>query len=216
MRSKYSLTITTILALAILFSLPAFACSIFTPNLPGQSNDNQETKMAADVKASLTANAENQAAQVTITPPPSPTLPLPSEPTNTPGPTRTPIPTRTPVPTRSPVPSGPWVGKITFASDISQDNQPINPGAVFKKGITQIYAIFPYSGFEKGMKITLYWTVNGKEFVSVIRTWKWDSSGTYTPSTSYSNNRQLDSGNWMFTIFVENKKLASGTFKILP
>jgi hypothetical protein len=66
------------------------------------------------------------------------------------------------------------------------------------------------------MKITIYWTVNGKEFVSAIRTWQWDSSGNYTPSTFYTNHRQLDTGTWTFTIFAGNKKLGSGSFKIIP
>jgi len=211
-----------IMALAIMMCLPALACSIFTPSTNSQDKSDRETKMAADVQASLTANAETQAAQATptpeatFTPPPSPTMPLQPEPTDNPGPTRTPVPTRTVGAARSPVPSGPWVGDITFASDISQDNQPVNPGTVFKRGVTTMYAIFPYSGFDQGMKITLYWAVNGKEFVSAVRTWQWDSSGTYTPSTSYTNNRQLDTGTWTFTIFANNKKLGSGTFKITP
>jgi hypothetical protein len=203
-----------ILALAILFSLPALACSIFKPTSPTPEANARETKLASDVEASLTANAQTQAAQVTLTPPPSPTLPLPPSPTEIPGPVLTPVPTRTPVAVESPLPSGPWVGEITFASDVTQDSQPINPGTVFKRGITQIYAIFPYSGFEQGMKITVYWAVNGQEFVSAVRTWEWDPSGTYTPSTSYTNNRQLDSGIWTFTIFANNKKLGSGSFKI--
>ncbi len=145
---------------------------------------------------------------MTITPPPSPTLPVLPSPTKIAGPTRTPAPTRTSVP------AGPWVGEIVFASDVSQNSQPVNPGTIFKRGITRIYAVFPYSGFDQGTKITLYWTVNGQEFVSAVRTWQWDSSGTYTPSTSYTNNRQLDSGTWTFTIFANNKKLGSGTFKI--
>ncbi len=216
MKTKLLSPTMLLLALAISSCIPALACSIFTPTVTSQDLNARETKLAANVEASLTANAQTQAAQatptpeVTITPPPSPTMPIPSSPTKLPGPTRTPVPTRTPAP------AGAWVGEITFASDISQDNQPVNPGTVFKRGVTQIYAIFPYSGFDQGMKITLYWTVNGQEFVSAMRSWQWDSSGTYTPSTSYSNNRQLDTGTWTFTIFANFKKLGSGTFKITP
>jgi hypothetical protein len=222
MNSKYYSPTKAILTLAIIFSLPVLACSLFTTNPPTSNNGNQETKMAADVQASLTANAETLAAQVTptpeatLTPPPSPTQPMLPLSTDLPTPTNTRAPTRTPAAIKSPVPTGPWVGDITFASDISQNNQPINPGTVFKRGVTHIYAIFPYSGFEQGLKVTLYWTLNGKEFVSAVRTWQWDASGTYSPSTAYANNRQLDSGTWTFTIFANNKKLGSGTFKILP
>jgi hypothetical protein len=216
MESRISSSTIAILALAIIFSLPALACSILTSNSPKLNKNDQETKMAANVEASLTANAETQAAQatptpsVTITPPPSPTLPLPPVLTDTLEPTS--LPTKAATAT----PSGSWIGVITFAKGITADNQPIEPGTVFKRGVTEIYAVFPYSGIEQGKKITYYWTVNGKEFVSVIRTWTWDSSGVHPTSVGYSNNSSLDSGNWKLAIFYENKLLATGTFKITP
>ena len=181
MKSRFSSPILVLLALAILFSLPALACTVFSPSTKSQDNGDRETKMAADVQASLTANAETQAAQVTptpevtITPPPSPTLPVQPKATEIPGPTRTSAPTRTSVP------AGPWAGEITFARDVTQDDQPIDPGTVFKKGIARIYGVFPFSGFEKGSKITLYWTVNGKEFVSYVFTWDYDHRGSFRP-----------------------------------
>ena len=205
------------LALVVAFCLPPLACSLASSVLPDLVSGDQETQLAADVNATLTANAETElsnveteAVEATSTPPPSPTMPLPSTPTDTPEPTIQPTPTPTSTP------AGPWVGEITFASDISQDDQPINPGTVFKRGVTLVYAFFPFSGIEKGKKITYYWTVNGKEFVSVIRTWEWDSSGTHPTSVGYSDNSQLDTGNWMLTIFVGNQKMASGTFRITP
>jgi hypothetical protein len=216
MKTKSLMQTLTVLALVILFSLPALACSLSLSNTSNTNSGNKETSLASAVNATINANIATQAAQATPTPPPAPTLPPPPVSTNTPEPTLPPVPTNALIPTHAPVPSGPWVGAITFASDISQDNQPINPGTVFKKGITHVYAFFPYSGIEQGKKITYYWTVNGKEFVSVIKTWVWDSSGTHPTSVSYSNNRQLDSGNWKLAIFYNNKLLASGTFKIMP
>jgi hypothetical protein len=192
-----------------------FASSGFSfSDLPGQNSGNKETDMAVAVNATINAVVVTQAAQPTPTPPPSPTLPL--TPTLQPPPALadTLEPTRPPL--KTPTRIGPWAGKITFASDIDSDNQPVNPGAVFKKGVTHIYATFPYSGIEQGAKVTFYWTVNGKEFVSAIHTWEWDLSGTHTTSTSYTNNRQLDAGNWTLTIFVNNKLLTSGNFKITP
>jgi len=108
------------------------------------------------------------------------------------------------------------MGEITFARDVTEDNQPIESAAVFKKGIKRVYAIFPYSGIQEGTKYTLYWTVNGKEFVSAVKTWKWDSSGTYSTSTFYTNNSDLDVGTWKLAIFIGNKLMTSGTFKIIP
>jgi hypothetical protein len=210
MKSTFSRCTLTALALVVVFSFPALACSFLQPALPEKDSGSKETDMVAAVNATLTANAEAEAAMATPIPPSSPTLPpLPT-------PTDIPVPVVPPTHTPSPTPSGPWAGEIIFASEVDQNYQPINPGTVFKKGITRIYGVFPFSGFEKGMKITLYWTVNNKEFVSYVRTWDWDPSGSFPASTFYTNNRQLDSGNWMLTIFFDNKKLTSGTFKITP
>jgi len=108
------------------------------------------------------------------------------------------------------------MGEITFARDVTEDNQPIESAAVFKKGIKRVYAIFPYSGIQEGTKYTQYWTVNGKEFFSAISTWEWVSSGIRTASTSNTNNSDLDVGTWKLAIFIGNKLMTSGTFKIIP
>jgi hypothetical protein len=210
MRSTSIKRTLALLALVVMFGTPILACSITLPIISGQDDGSKETELAAHINASVTAYIETEASMATITPPPSPTLPL------LPVPTDTPMPSSVPTEASTPTFSGPWVGKIVFATNVTQNNEPIDPGTVFKKGITTIYAVFPYSGFEEGKKVTLYWTVNGKEFVSVVRTWQWDPSGTYAPSTAYSNNRQLDAGNWQLNIFVDNKLLGSGSFKITP
>ena len=204
-----------LLALVGLFCIPVLACSITLPGIPGQDNGARQTDLASNINASVTAYIATEVSGATITPPPSPTMPLPTLPPP-PAATDTPAPSEPPIQEVTPTVSGPWVGKIVFAKNVTQDNEPIDPGTVFKRGITTIYAVFPYSGIEQGMKVTLYWTLNGQEFVSVVRTWQWDSSGTYAPSTAYSNNRQLDAGNWQFNIFVDNKLLGTGSFKITP
>jgi hypothetical protein len=223
MRSRFSRCTLAMLALAAVFSFPALACSFLQPALPKLDSNSNETDMAAAVNASLTANAETAAvnasltanaetklALATPTPPPSPTLPPP--PTSA----DTAVPVVPPTQTPSPTPTGVWIGAITFASELDSNNEPVDPGTVFKKGITHLYGVFPYSGMEKGMQITYYWTLNEKEFVSFIRNWEEDSSGTYASYTYYTNGRQLDAGNWMLKIFVENKLMQTGTCKIIP
>lgn len=210
MRSRFSRCALAMLALVVVFSFPALACSFLQPALPKLDSSSNETDMVAAVNATLTANAETQATQATPTPPPSPTLP--AQPTST----DTAVPVVPPTQTPSPTPTGVWIGAITFASELDSNNEPVDPGTVFKKGITHLYGVFPYSGMEKGMQITYYWTLNGKEFVSFIRNWEGDSSGSFASYTYYTNGRQLDAGNWMLKIFVENKLMQTGTCKIIP
>jgi hypothetical protein len=201
-----------ILALAILFSTPALACSF--SNTPTVDSNSQETRMVAHIIATLTANAQILAAQISPTSSPVPAQ-LPTD-TRIIAPTRTPTRTRTPTPNFSPTPTGTWFGAVTFAKGVTDDNHPIEPGSTFKKGVKQIYAIFPYSGMDEGTKYTIYWTVNGKEFVNAIHTWKWDPSGTYSTYTYYTSNADLDTGTWKFYFYVGNKLMTSGVFKIVP
>ncbi len=234
MKSKVSLPTTILLALAILLSLPAMACSVSLFNNTSSGNA-KETDLAIAVKSTIEAVSNTQVAQDTSAPPDLPTQPVPSVPPTQPAPsaiptrppaqpTVTPLPNPSKTPVDTPVPlkavmstsSEPWIGEIVFASQVENDTQPVDPGTVFKKGIHRIYAIFPFSGFQVGDRYTLYWTVNGKEFVSAVHTWEWESSGIYPASTFYTNNRELDTGTWQFSFFYGNQLLGKGSFKIVP
>ena len=211
MWAKVHHPVINLLALALLLSLPALACSVSLS--PGEDKNARETRIAEDIIATLTADAQTRVAEVTPTSPPSPTVAQPVLPTAVPF---TPTLTRTAPPPRTATPAGTWIGEITFARDVTEDNKPVESAAVFKKGIKRVYAIFPYSGIKKGTKYTLYWTINGKEFVSAIHTWNWSSSGTHSTSTFYTSNSDLDVGNWKLAIFIGNELMTSGTFKIIP
>lgn len=73
---------------------------------------------------------------------PSATAPLPTvtftlEPTATTTPTLAPSPTDPPTPTPTPLPP------LLFASKVAANGQALDPGAAFKGGITELYAVFP-------------------------------------------------------------------------
>lgn len=66
-----------------------------------------------------------------------PTATFTLEPTATTTPTLAPSPTDPPTPTPTPLPP------LLFASKVAPNGQAIDPGATFKGGITDLYAVFP-------------------------------------------------------------------------
>ncbi len=195
----------------------ALACTITLPDLPGMSSEPDETELARHVDATLTAivrtEQENETGVATSKPAELNT-PVP---TATTPPTETPIPSETPVPSKTPLPtaSEPTIGSITFARGISKDGDPVDPAGRFKKGITEIYLFFDYAGMKDGMNYTLYWEVNGKEWLTTGRTWKFGESGVYYTNFYYTQSGHgLPAGNWIVRVYVESKQLNYGSFTI--
>jgi hypothetical protein len=211
MISKLSHPMLIILASVLFLCLPALACTVFDLSSIGSSN---ETDVAFGVNATINANRLTEVARST----PTPSL----TPANTPAPTASETPINTPAPISSPTqvltptPTGLWVSEIVCASEITPDNIPVDPGNSLKRGIKRLYGVFEYSGIEKGVTVSYYWALNGKEFVSFLRQWDEEVSGTSYAYALYTDGESLDIGLWTLTIFVDNKLVAKGTCKIVP
>lgn len=95
--------------------------------------------------------AASQTATFTLTAQVSATLQPPSD---TPNPTATTTPTLAPsatdAPTLTPTPLAP----LLFASRVAANGQALDPGAAFKAGITDLYAVFPASDSPPGTIIS--------------------------------------------------------------
>ncbi len=134
----------------------------------------------------------------TATPVPPTDTPVPptTTPTNTPPPTRQPTTAPSPQPapdatdtatapavqpeeaavvesSRTPAPEGVRVGPIQFATEITDDLDPINPNDRFSDGAEKIYAVFPFKGMEQGLQFKAIWYKNGAELVREEGEWAW-------------------------------------------
>lgn len=74
---------------------------------------------------------------------------------------------------RTPAPEGVRVGPIQFATEITDDLAPVNPGDLFPDGAAAIYAVFPYKGMEAGLPFKAIWYKNGTELVREEGQWEW-------------------------------------------
>jgi len=164
----------------------------------------------------------------TSTPEPTPTetaipptnTPLPPTDTPTPEPTATPVlPTNTPTPfadssqmiasTRTPAPPEVHVGPIVFASEITDDLDPVDPGTTFPDGVEQIYAIFPFEGMSRGLDYAAIWYQNGKELAREEGKWPWG-----TRAKSFTFIVPHGEGLYKLDLYINDTVVATKIFEI--
>jgi hypothetical protein len=105
------------------------------------------------------------------------------------------------------------IGKITFATEATAQHEPINASLLFSQGITQVHAIFDYSGMSPAYTWERVWLLNDKEVARKADVWTGPESGVFDYYIDNSG-RPLPSGDWVLEIYVEGKLLSLGAFVI--
>jgi S1-C subfamily serine protease len=77
-----------------------------------------------------------------------------------------------------PLNNGASVSNVQFAEAVTRRGQPVNPALEFPAGITDLYAVFDYEGFEDGLDLTYVWYTNGSEIASESFAWDGGESGS--------------------------------------
>jgi len=110
--------------------------------------------------------------------------------------------------------SEPTFGVITFAMGVSEDEQPINPMTEFPKGVTKILGVFEFQGMSDGWRWSSIFFRNGEEYASA--SWEWDhgANGITFADLYYPDGKSLESGNYELKLFVGDKLMQSGKFRI--
>jgi hypothetical protein len=149
--------------------------------------------------------------ELAATPLPTDTPTAPAEPTSTP---TTAPPTATNTVEASPTPTAePKFSKITFALGATKDYKPVDPGITFQEGITQVHAIFEYSGMSKDATWERVWYLDGQEILRNDQKWTGDAAGVFDYFVD-AGNEPLFPGEWVLELYVEDDKLAEGSFTI--
>jgi len=153
----------------------------------------------------------------TEVPPTLTNTPVPPSPTATDSPTPTSTPTLSAfvavkVPTsapRTPAPSGAKMGPIVLSTEITDDIEPVNPGATFSQAADVIYAVFPYSGMQDGVDFKVVWYQNGIERWRDESQWEWGDQARF-----FSFFRDPDEGLYKVELHVNDSVLASKLFEV--
>lgn len=125
-------------------------------------------------------------------------------------------PAATATPPTSPTPtSEPKFGKVTFAIGATADYKPISPTLTFQEGITQVHAIFEYSGMSKDYTWERVWYLEGKEVLRNAQAWSGDTAGIFDYFINAGKD-PLFPGKWKLELYVKDKLLTQGNFIIEP
>lgn len=107
--------------------------------------------------------------------------------------------------------SGGTFGPITFAADVTDDNQPQDTGNAFV-GVDVVYAFFSVTGLDAGASWQTRWLLDGEEVLREDQTWE----GGDTPLTwvSLSHPDGLPEGTYTLELYTGNQRSQSGTFVV--
>ena len=166
----------------------------------------------------------NTSVPPTVTPiPPTNTPAATEEPTVTPEPDE-PTPAVTPTPastrpeeaavvvvtsSRTPAPDGVRVGPIQFATEITDDVEPVDPGVLFPDTAERIYAVFPYQGMQEGLDFRAIWYRNGAEVAREESAWDWGRQ-----DSSFIFLRLKGEGLYKLELWVNDTVVATTLFEI--
>jgi Tol biopolymer transport system component len=133
------------------------------------------------------------------------------EPTATTEPSLTPTPTPTPEPL-SPK-TAPVVGPIVFATDVTDDNQPIGVDDTFPEDIEEIHAVFDYEGMSSDVIWERRWYQDGEDVSGGSGAWDGTESGTFDLGLT-GGGEPLGAGEWKLEIYVNGELAQTGEFTI--
>jgi len=107
---------------------------------------------------------------------------------------------------------GSRMGSITFATGVTDDDEPIGPGTSFPVGTTRVYGIFDYEDILPGTTFKYVWYLDGEEDVADSETWESGKDGTYW--VYIYNDDGLIAGDYDLYLYVDGELLQTGSFVI--
>jgi|GEM_PF-3579685 len=105
------------------------------------------------------------------------------------------------------------IGQITFAPESTKQYEPINPGLFFTGDVTEVHALFDYSGMSPRYTWERVWRLNDREVARKTDLWAGPESGVFDYFIDNSG-RPLPPGDWVLEIYVEGKLLSLGAFVV--
>jgi len=113
----------------------------------------------------------------------------------------------------TPTSSEPEIGQITFATGATDDYEPINPDTNFEEGITEIHAIFDYSGMQADYTWERVWYLDGEEILRNSAQWTDPETGRFDYFLDAGGD-PLPAGEWTLEIYVDDELVTEDTFTI--
>ena len=108
--------------------------------------------------------------------------------------------------------TGAQVTNVRFAEVINRRGEAVNPATEFDSGITDIYAVFDYSGFADGGDFSYVWYSEGREILRDAFAWDGGESGTSWVSVFHPDG--LPPGLFELELSVQGEVFQTGSFTV--
>jgi len=102
-------------------------------------------------------------------------------------------------------------GSITFATDLTGDNQPLNAGNTFVD-VSTIYAVFPVQNMRDGTPWRTRWLFEGEEVLSESDVW--DTGNVRSTWVSLSHPDGLPAGQFTLELYIGDRLAQRGSFTV--
>lgn len=102
-------------------------------------------------------------------------------------------------------------GPITFATDVSDDNRPINAGNTFVEAST-IYAVFAVENMTPGTPWRTRWLYEGEEVLSEEDVW--DATNVRSTWVSLTHPDGLPAGQFTLELYIDGRLAQRGNFTV--
>jgi tetratricopeptide (TPR) repeat protein len=106
----------------------------------------------------------------------------------------------------------PVIGEISFATEITEDSEPVEPSDSFSSGVTTIYAVFEHANFAPDMEFSFIWYIDGEEVLGDGSIWDANPTGTSWVNIDHPNG--LPAGEYKLQLLIDGEVLQTGSFVI--
>ena len=107
----------------------------------------------------------------------------------------------------------PHIGALTFARDATDDYEPVGPATLFEGEVTEVHAIFEYSGLSPDYTWERVWYLDGQEMLRSAELWAGAEAGIFDYFIN-AGGSPLSPGEWVLELYFEGELLAEGSFII--
>lgn len=107
-------------------------------------------------------------------------------------------------------PSGAGFGAITFAKEVSDDNQPVEAGNAFID-VGTVYAFFAVDGVATGTPWSTRWLLDGEEVLGEEMSWEGSAGSTWVNITHPDG---LPEGTYTLELYVDGELAQRGSFTV--
>ncbi len=116
-------------------------------------------------------------------------------------------------------PVGPSIGPVTFAADVSKDDEPIGPTSSFAAGTQNLYAFFDYEGAGSVGELRWVWTWKNPQSGGSDRTYEsdrhpWEGGDSGNWWVAYESEEPLPGGSYEFELYMDDQLVQTGSFAI--